>query len=121
MVGGYCASKYALEALSNAQRMELSGSGVSLSLVEPGPILSNFRQNAFEMLQKRVTENDHFYANYNQTLKRKKVNINRELNLRWGLKKLQKCSTMQFQVTIQGLDISQPFQRMQVWSWLVYS
>ena len=72
MVGGYCASKYALEALSNAQRMELSGSGVSLSLVEPGPILSNFRQNAFEMLQKRVTENDHFYANYNQTLKRKK-------------------------------------------------
>lgn len=72
MVGGYCASKYALEALSNAQRMELSGSGVSLSLVEPGPILSNFRQSAYERLEERLLKTDHFYTNYNQTLKRKK-------------------------------------------------
>ena len=52
--------------------MKLSGRVDSLSLAKPGLILSNFRQNAFEMLQMRVTENDHFYDNYNQTLKRKK-------------------------------------------------
>ena len=54
LVGGYCASKYALEALSNAQRVELSGSGVSLCLVEPGLILSNFRQSAYESLEERL-------------------------------------------------------------------
>ena len=72
MAGGYCASKYALEALSNAQRMELSGSGVSLSLVEPGPIHSNFRQNAYKMLEERLSETDYFSNDYNQALKRKK-------------------------------------------------
>ncbi len=71
MVGGYCASKYALEALSNAQRMELSGSGVALSLVEPGPILSSFRSNAYDILRKKISAEDHFYTDYKKTLKRK--------------------------------------------------
>ena len=71
MVGGYCASKYALEALSNAQRMELSDSGIALSLVEPGPILSSFRRNAFESLRRKISVGDHFYSDYKKTLKRK--------------------------------------------------
>ena len=71
MVGGYCASKYALEALSNAQRMELGNSGVALSLVEPGPILSSFRKNAYESLHKKICIEDHFYNDYKKTLKRK--------------------------------------------------
>ena len=71
MVGGYCASKYALEALSNAQRMELGNSGIALSLVEPGPILSSFRKNAYESLHKKICIGDHFYNDYKKTLKRK--------------------------------------------------
>ena len=71
MVGGYCASKYALEALSNAQRMELGNSGVALSLVEPGPILSSFRKNAYESLHKKICIEDHFYNDYKKTLRRK--------------------------------------------------
>ena len=70
MVGGYCASKYALEALSNAQRMELGDSGIALSLVEPGPILSSFRGNAYEALRKKISVGDHFYRRYKKTLKR---------------------------------------------------
>ena len=50
MVEGYCAAKYALEALSNAQRMKLIGSGVSLSFVAPCPTFSNFRHNPHEIL-----------------------------------------------------------------------
>jgi NAD(P)-dependent dehydrogenase (short-subunit alcohol dehydrogenase family) len=46
MVGGYCASKYAMEALTDALRVELRDTGVAVSLVEPGPILSAFRRNA---------------------------------------------------------------------------
>ena len=71
MVGGYCASKYALEALSNAQRMELINSGIALSLVEPGPILSGFRKSAYENLDKKIRIGDHFYNDYKKTLKRK--------------------------------------------------
>lgn len=40
--GAYCASKFALEALSDSLRLELDGSGISISLIEPGPIATNF-------------------------------------------------------------------------------
>ena len=43
MVGAYCASKYAMEALSDALRVELRAEGIAVSLIEPGPILSEFR------------------------------------------------------------------------------
>ena len=44
--GAYCASKYALESIADALRMELTGTPISVSLIEPGPIDSKFRQNA---------------------------------------------------------------------------
>jgi len=43
MVGAYCASKYAMEALSDALRVELRSEGIAVTLIEPGPILSAFR------------------------------------------------------------------------------
>lgn len=46
LVGAYCASKYAMEALSDSLRIELRGSGVAVSLIEPGPIETEFRRNA---------------------------------------------------------------------------
>ena len=45
--GAYVASKFAVEGLTDALRLELSGSGVYVSLLEPGPITSRFRDNAF--------------------------------------------------------------------------
>ena len=36
--GAYCASKYALESLADALRIELRPWGIAVSLVEPGPI-----------------------------------------------------------------------------------
>lgn len=46
LVGAYCASKFAMEALADAMRIELRGSGVVLSIIEPGPITTEFRRNA---------------------------------------------------------------------------
>ncbi|MCU1796619.1 SDR family oxidoreductase [Pectobacterium polaris] len=43
--GAYAASKYALEAWSDALRMELHGSGLHVSLIEPGPISTRFTSN----------------------------------------------------------------------------
>ena len=44
--GAYTASKFALEGLSITLRMELQGSGIHVSLIEPGPIASRFTANA---------------------------------------------------------------------------
>src|SRR5207237_6365560 len=42
VLGAYHASKYALEALSDALRMELSAFGVTVSIIEPGTIRTDF-------------------------------------------------------------------------------
>jgi short-subunit dehydrogenase len=52
--GAYVASKYALEGLTDTLRLELNGSGIHVSLIEPGPIESRFRQNAHKMFIKHI-------------------------------------------------------------------
>ncbi len=52
--GAYNASKFALEGLTDTLRLELKGSGVFISLVEPGPIISQFRLNAFLAYKKNI-------------------------------------------------------------------
>ncbi len=44
--GAYVASKFALEGLADTLRLELVGTGIRVCLIEPGPILSKFRDNA---------------------------------------------------------------------------
>lgn len=52
--GAYNASKFALEGLVDTLRLELHGTGIHLSLIEPGPISSDFRKNAFALYQKNI-------------------------------------------------------------------
>jgi NAD(P)-dependent dehydrogenase (short-subunit alcohol dehydrogenase family) len=44
--GPYCASKYALEALTDALRLEVRPFGVGVVLIEPGPIRTHFAETA---------------------------------------------------------------------------
>jgi short-subunit dehydrogenase len=46
--GAYCASKFAIEALADALRLELKGAGIYVTLIEPGPIASRFLEHALE-------------------------------------------------------------------------
>jgi NAD(P)-dependent dehydrogenase (short-subunit alcohol dehydrogenase family) len=52
--GAYNAVKFALEGLSDTLRMELHGSGIEVSLVEPGPIVSRFRENCLPHFEKHI-------------------------------------------------------------------
>jgi NAD(P)-dependent dehydrogenase (short-subunit alcohol dehydrogenase family) len=52
--GAYSASKYALEGLTDTLRLELHDTGIYLSLIEPGPILSKFRDNAYAKFKKHI-------------------------------------------------------------------
>ena len=43
--GAYVGAKFALEGMADTLRQELHGTGIHVSLVEPGPIISRFRDN----------------------------------------------------------------------------
>ncbi len=55
--GAYAASKYALEAWSDALRMELRHSGIKVSLIEPGPIRTRFTDNVNQTQSDKPVEN----------------------------------------------------------------
>jgi NAD(P)-dependent dehydrogenase (short-subunit alcohol dehydrogenase family) len=40
--GPYCATKFAIEAIHDALRLELAGTGIFVSVLQPGPIKSSF-------------------------------------------------------------------------------
>lgn len=52
MTGLYSASKFAMEAMSDALRIELAGTGIAVSVVEPGPIRSAFRATSMQLAEK---------------------------------------------------------------------
>jgi len=52
--GAYQASKHALEALSDTLRQELHGTGIHVSIIEPGPVKSRFRENGHAAFKRNI-------------------------------------------------------------------
>lgn len=52
--GAYAASKHALEGLMLCMRAELSGSGIQVSLIEPGPIRSRIAANGLAWFERNI-------------------------------------------------------------------
>ena len=52
--GAYNASKFALEGLSDTMRLELRDTNIHVVLIEPGPIVSNFRNNAYAAFKANI-------------------------------------------------------------------
>ncbi|WP_210184015.1 SDR family NAD(P)-dependent oxidoreductase [Filomicrobium insigne] len=52
--GAYCASKFALEGLTDALRLELKDSGIHVSLIEPGPIRTRFVETALRRFKASI-------------------------------------------------------------------
>ncbi|MBL0372641.1 SDR family oxidoreductase [Rhizobium sp. KVB221] len=69
--GAYNASKFALEGLTITMAMELKGSGIKVSLIEPGPIRSKFMANSLAAAEANIdVENSVHHAEYQRQLKR---------------------------------------------------
>lgn len=71
--GPYCMSKYAMEAFSDALRLELAPLGVYVSAVEPGsiatPIWDKFQDQAREVLDELPPEGRYLYGeNYKKSI-----------------------------------------------------
>jgi short-subunit dehydrogenase len=67
ILGAYHASKYALEALSDALRMEVAGFGVQVVIVEPGTIRTEFASRALGEATRARTEGTRYGAVYART------------------------------------------------------
>jgi NAD(P)-dependent dehydrogenase (short-subunit alcohol dehydrogenase family) len=52
--GAYCASKFAVEALADALRLELAATRIKVVLIEPGPIASRFLEHALEAYRRHI-------------------------------------------------------------------
>lgn len=69
--GAYNASKFALEGLSETLRHEVHGSGIHVSLIEPGPIESRFRQNSLLAFRRHIDMEKSLHRDrYRATLER---------------------------------------------------
>jgi len=67
--GAYVASKFALEGLVQAMRVEMHNSGIDLCLLNTGPVSSRFRTHALRALLKYVdTQNSVNHQRYSQAV-----------------------------------------------------
>lgn len=66
--GAYNASKFALEGLVDTLRIELFDTNIKLSLVEPGPIESDFRKNAFALFKANINAAESVHAETYQAM-----------------------------------------------------
>lgn len=62
--GAYNASKFALEGYADSLRMELRGSGIYVSTINPGPIESRFRANAVRNADRHLDDSGTHAARY---------------------------------------------------------
>jgi len=63
--GAYCATKFAVEALGDALRMELAETPIKVVLIEPGPIASRFLEHALEAYRRHIDlEGSHHRETY---------------------------------------------------------
>ena len=60
--GAYAASKHALEGLTLCMRAELDGSGIHVSLIEPGPIESKIAANGLAWFLKNIDHENSVHA-----------------------------------------------------------
>ena len=64
MMGAYCASKFALEAFTDALRVEARPFGVGVALVEPGPVVTEFQRNALAVSRDVLTSDSVYRSVY---------------------------------------------------------
>ena len=80
--GPYVASKFAIEGLVDTLRLELKQTKIKLSLVQPGPIESKFRQNAFLAFKENVdSSNSDYQREYKAMIERLNSDKNAQFTL----------------------------------------
>ncbi len=75
-LGAYCSSKFALEALSDSLRVEMYGTGVAVSVVQPGPIITAFRHHTMDKVDANADlQASRFSAFYTREMERRRTRV----------------------------------------------
>lgn len=83
--GAYTASKHALEGLFDTLRLELMDTPIHVSIIQPGPIASQFRSNAYDSFMANIeheTSVHHIkyqHMNKHYLPKDKEINLDKQL------------------------------------------
>lgn len=74
--GAYNASKYAIEGLTDTLRLELNDTNIQITLLNTGPITSDFRKNAIIKTKENIDiEHSRFKETYYKNLSAKKSEV----------------------------------------------
>ncbi|WP_417667799.1 SDR family oxidoreductase [Roseibium sp.] len=70
--GAYTASKFALEAYSDTLRQELRGTGIHVSLIEPGPIATEFTANSLKNFDRWIGSEGLMASSHRKTYEKRR-------------------------------------------------
>ena len=74
--GAYNASKYAIEGLTDTLRLELKDTNIEVTLLNTGPVTSDFKKNAILKTKQNIDiENSRFKDSYRKSLNAKKSDV----------------------------------------------
>jgi short-subunit dehydrogenase len=98
--GPYIASKFAIEGLVSTLRLELCNTNIKFSVIQPGPIESKFRKNAYIAFKENVDKsNSHYLNQYESMIKR--LNSGKNVKFTLSPDAVLKC-------TIHALESNSP-------------
>lgn len=88
--GAYSASKAAIESLASTLRIEVKNYNIKVSIIQPGPIKTSFKENALAMFKKHIdADNSHYkdpYINF-----RNKLSSSKKAPFTLEAKAVRKC------------------------------
>lgn len=105
--GAYNASKFALEGLADTQRMELRDTAIKISLIEPGPITSHFRENAYQQFLNHIDKKNSPYRKAYARFEKRFKTAGKEASFTLGPEAV-------FKVLFKALTASHPKHRYYV-------
>ena len=98
--GPYIASKFAIEGLVSTLRLELCNTNIKFSVIQPGPIESKFRQNAYKAFKENVDTSNSYYLNQYESMIRR-LNSGKNVKFTLSPDAVLKC-------TIHALESNSP-------------
>lgn len=112
--GGYCSTKYAVEAISEAARYETSDMGIEICVIEPGAMDTNFfktlSQNSDEKMNNSLSEYRKIYER--DLLFRKKQSRADVSGCARRLVRIDRCKKLKVRYTIGVSTIYRLFVKM---------
>lgn len=105
--GAYVCSKFAIEGLSDVLRQELHGSGIRVVLIEPGPIRSRFRANAFLAYRRFIRPRQSYWRQTYERAERRLGDASREAPFTLGPEAVLKA-------VVSALEARRPRARYRV-------